>query len=184
MFFSSLRYVQSNKYKKKPRFFGNDGEISFLFFIQQQLSHLNKQDVQERLLWGTFNPLEFSRALRLFKICCKKPSRGPEEDRKVCSTPTVESRDAGFLDAALKHVDGQHLAPLVIGTDVPVNVAAHLAAPIAVGTLEAWFLPARVQQVPVQAVLPLKAAVAAGTAVVQIEDLDRLQQDALELYNT
>lgn len=69
----------------------------------------------------------------------------------------------------------------MVGTHVPVNVAAQLTAVIAVGTLEARVLPARVQQVPGEAVLPLEAAVATGTTVAQVEDLEWLQQDSLVL---
>lgn len=72
----------------------------------------------------------------------------------------------------------------MISAHVPVNVAAQLAPVAAVGALEARILPARVQQVPAEAVLPLEAAVAARAAVAQVEDLERLQQDTLELYES
>lgn len=122
-------------------------------------------------------------------------SPGPRAGRLFDSVEGVEvSRDSsrssvdervgassGLLDAALDHVDGQHLAPLVIRTDVPVNVAAQFTPVAAVGTLEARLLPARVQQVPAEAVLPLEAAVAARATVAQVKDLERLQQDTLEL---
>lgn len=68
-------------------------------------------------------------------------------------------------------VHGENLTLLVGGADVPVDVTAKLAAVPAVRALEPWILAAGIEQVPVEAVLPLECAIARWAGMMHVHDL-------------
>lgn len=79
-------------------------------------------------------------------------------------------RSVGLVDTVPDDVHGENLALLVGGADVSVDVTAKLATVPAVRALEPWILTTGVEQVPVEAVLPLEDAIARWAGMVHVHD--------------
>lgn len=79
----------------------------------------------------------------------------------------------GFIDAVSDDVHGENLALLVSGSNVSVDVTAEFAPIPTVRTVESWILPAGIQQMSAEAILPLKGAIASRTGMIPGDELER-----------